>query len=325
VWVTQGGESDAFATTPFAGGTVARTIRVPGVVAVRAYRGGFLDYGARRVWVLAPSASVAQPISSTQFVGAGFALASRRLRGHGWAVLSQALAKEHHLHVGEQFTLPSPVPSRFRLAGEITNLGWPSGAIIVNAEDFARAWGSSDVSAYQVMLAPNASTRQARGAIERALGPGSGLTAVTAAQREREHYEEASQGLSRLTTIRTLVLVASILAMAAAMGSMVWQRRARLGRLKLDGLSDLAVWRALLLESALLLGAGCSIGAVFGLAGQLLGSHAILSVTGFPVEFSPGLQVALLSFLLVSMVAVIIAAIPGYYVARARPAAGLSD
>jgi putative ABC transport system permease protein len=325
MWVTPGAESDAFATTPFAGASIASIAHVPGVVAVRAYRGGFLDYGARRVWVLAPSVSVAQPISATQFVGAGLALARRRLREHGWAVVSQALAEEHHLHVGESFTLPSPDPSAFRLAGVITNLGWPSGAIIVNAEDFARAWGSSEVSAYQVVLAAGTSAAGARGAVQRALGAGSGLTVVTAAQREHRHYEEASQGLSRLTTIRTLVLIASILAMAAAMGSMVWQRRARLDRLKLDGLSDLAVWRALLLESALLLGSGCSIGALFGLGGQLLGSHAILSVTGFPVEFSPGLLVALLSFLLVSTVAVIIAAIPGYYVARARPAAGLSD
>jgi putative ABC transport system permease protein len=121
------------------------------------------------------------------------------------------------------------------------------------------------------------------------------------------------------------VLIASILAMAAAMGSMIWQRRPRLSRLKLDGLSDLAVWRALLLESALLLGAGCSIGAIFGLYGQLLGSRAILNVTGFPVIFSLGVVIAVSSFLLVSAVAVLISAIPGYFIARVRPAVGLSD
>ena len=48
------------------------------------------------------------------------------------------------------------------------------------------------------------------------------------------------------------------------------------------------LWRALLFESALLLGAGCSIGALFGLYGQLLLSHALASVTGFPVVFSVG-------------------------------------
>ena len=271
--------------------------------------GGFLDYDGRRVWVLAPPSTVTRPIAATQFVAGNLGLATARIRGHGWAVVSEALAAQHHLHLGQPFTLPSPQPTAFRLAGLITNLGWPSGAVILNADDYARAW-ERDVSAYQVTLSPGTSTTVVLGEIRRALGAGSSLTAVTTHQRERRHYEEASQGLSRLTTIRTLVLIASTLAMAAAMASMVWQRRPRLGRLKLDGLSDFAIWRALLLESALLLGSGCSIGAVFGLGGHLLGSKAILSVTGFPVIFSLGLPEALGIFLLVSAVAAGIVAIP---------------
>ena len=43
------------------------------------------------------------------------------------------------------------------------------------------------------------------------------------------------------------------------------------------------LWRWLLCESALLLVAGCLIGAVFGLYGQLLVSHFLASVTGFPI------------------------------------------
>ena len=65
----------------------------------------------------------------------------------------------------------------------------------------------------------------------------------------------------------------------------------------------------------LLLGAGCSIGAVFGLYGQLLLSHALASVTGFPVVFSVGLLVALESVALVSVAAAAIVAVPGYLAA----------
>jgi putative ABC transport system permease protein len=326
IWVTPTASSDAFATTPFAGKASLRAIaHVAGVEAVRAYRGGFLDYDGRRVWVLAPPSAVVTPIARTQMVSGDFSLATARVRGSGWAVMSQALANQHHLHIGEAFTLPSPSPTRFRLAGLITNLGWPSGAIILNAEDYARAWGSRDVSADQIVLAQGANSASVVARIQRALGSRSGLIAVPSFRRERQHYEEASQGLSRLTAIRTLVLVASVLAMAAAIGSMVWQRRARLADLKFDGLSDLVVWRALLLESALLIGSGCSIGAIFGLGGQLLGSDAILSVTGFPVITSPAFVVAIASFLMVSIVAVTITAIPGYYVARVSPATALSE
>jgi len=325
VWVTPAGESDAFATTPFADEARASLAALTAVRAVHLYRGGFLDYGGRRVWVLAPSSAVAHPVAASQLVTGGLQLTRARLRRGGWAVVSQALATQHHLHIGQRFTLPTPQPWSFRLAGLISNLGWPSGAIILNAANFARAWGSSDVSAYQLQLAPTTPTAPLLRQLQRALGPSSGLTAISGLQRRRRHEREASQGLARLTTIRTLVLIASILAMAAAMGSMVWQRRGRLGRLKLDGLSDFAIWRALVLESALLLGSGCAAGAVFGLAGQLLGSHAILNVTGFPVVFTFALPVALVSFLLASALAVGIAAIPGYFVARARPALAQLD
>jgi putative ABC transport system permease protein len=107
--------------------------------------------------------------------------------------------------------------------------------------------------------------------------------------------------------------------MAAAMGSMLWQRRARLAQLKLDGLSDGAVWRALLLETILLLGAGCAIGAVFGLYGELVMTRALVAVTGYPIISSLGVLVAVSSFTLVSAVAVAIVALPGYIAARVQP------
>jgi putative ABC transport system permease protein len=90
--------------------------------------------------------------------------------------------------------------------------------------------------------------------------------------------------------------------------------------MKVDGFDDGELWRALLCESALLLGAGCSIGALFGLYGQLLLSHALATVTGFPMVFSVAAPIALASFALVSAAAVLIVAIPGFLTARVQPA-----
>ena len=77
---------------------------------------------------------------------------------------------------------------RFRVAALITNLGWPPGAIILNPEDYARAWGSTDPSAYNVVLASGSLARQ-RGVMRSsgALGAGSGLVVQTARQRECVH------------------------------------------------------------------------------------------------------------------------------------------
>jgi putative ABC transport system permease protein len=319
VWVSPQGETNAFTTIPFRGAAARTLARVPGVSAVGVYRGGFLDWGERRVWVLAPPRTAAHPIPVGQLVQGKFAAASSALRGSGWAVLSQALAAAHHLRIGERFTLPSPDPTAFRVAALSTNLGWPPGAIILNAEEYARAWGSPDPSAYQIQIAPRAAPATVRAGVQRALGAHTGLLVEAVSQRVRRHYATTRQALSRLAQIGTLVLVAAVLAMAGAMGSMIWQRRPQLAYIKRQGYTRGVLWRALLCESALLLGAGCSLGALFGIYGQLLLSHALASVTGFPIVYSAGGLAAVSSFALVSVAAVAILALPGYLAVRVRP------
>jgi putative ABC transport system permease protein len=148
---------------------------------------------------------------------------------------------------------------------------------------------------------------------------GSALTVQTAQQRDALQQASSRQGLSRLTQIATLVLIATVLATSVAMGTMIWQRRPRLARMKVQGYERGVLWRALLFESGLLLGAGCLIGSAFGIYGQLLISHALASVTGFPVVFSVGIPIAIVSSALVSAVAVAIIALPGYRAAGVAP------
>jgi putative ABC transport system permease protein len=319
VWVSPQSEANAFTTIPFTG-TSSRTLaRLPGVSAVEAYRGDFLDWGDRRVWVLAPPRAAARPIPAGQLVQGQFGPATAAIRGSGWAVLSQALAASHHLRIGERFTLPSPHPAILRVAALSTNLAWPPGAIVLSAGDYVHAWGSADPSAYQIQIAPGASPTVVRGEIQRALGAQTGLVAQTASQRVRENYATTRQALSRLAQIATLVLIAAVLAMAGAMGSMIWQRRPQLAYIKRQGYKRGVLWRALLCESALLLSAGCSLGAGFGIYGQVLLSHALASVTGFPIVFSTGGLAAFWSFAFVSAAAVAILALPGYLAVRVHP------
>jgi len=320
LWVVPPGAQNLLATTPFAtAGSERALARLPGVRAVGVYRAGFLDYGGRRVWVIAPPSTAADPIPPSQLVAGNVADATAKLGAGGWAVLSRALAAQHHLAVGEAFTLPAPNPTRFRVAALSTNLGWPPGAIILGSRDYARAWGSSDASAYNITLAPGASPAQVSGEVSRALGPASGLTVETAGQRERHQQAASRQGLARLTQIAAMVLIAGVLAIAVAMSAMISQRRPALARMKLEGFPTRGLWRSLLMESALLLGGGCSVGALFGIYGQLLLSHALLAVTGFPVAFSVQALPAFASFAIVTAAAAAIVAVPGYRAASVRP------
>ncbi len=113
--------------------------------------------------------------------------------------------------------------------------------------------------------------------------------------------------------------------MAAAMGAMVWQRRPRLAKLKLEGLPRAELWRTILLESLLLLGVGCLTGAVFGLYGQQLADRALAQVINFPVVYSVTRRTALTSVALMTAAALAILAIPGYLAASVPASLALQD
>jgi putative ABC transport system permease protein len=325
VWVSPAGSYNLLKTTPFEPTQQAKLAKLPGVRAVRLYRGGLLDIGERRIWVIAPPTESTPLLPASQIVEGDVTRATAEVRAGGWAVVSQAIANEHHLHVGEPFALPTPIPSTFKVAAIGTNIGWAPGAIIMNATDYARAWGSTEPSAYNVLLAPGVSQAQGKREIEAALGSGSGLAVETAEQHANQQRALSRQGLERLTQIATLILIAAVLAMAAAMGNMVWQRRPRLAKLKLEGFPRGELWRTILLESLLLLGVGCLSGAVFGLYGQQLLDRALANVVNFPVVYSFGALVAVTSLALVTAAAVAIVAIPGYLAAGVPPAVALQD
>ncbi len=234
-------------------------------------------------------------------------------------VLSQALALEHHLHVGEVFTLPSPRPLTLHVAALTTNLGWPPGALILSSATYARAWASDAPTAYTIQTASRVPVALVRNRVRRALTSLPGLAVETSGERDQRRYAIADQGLSRLTQIRVLVLIAAILAIIGAMGAMIWQRRGLIAFIKVQGYEEGTLWRWLLCEATVLLTVGCLIGAVFGLYAQLLGSRFLATVTGFPIVFSVEGLAAVSSFLLVSVIALAVVALPGYLVVRVQP------
>jgi putative ABC transport system permease protein len=325
VWVSPAGSYNLLKTTPFAPVQQSKLEHLPGVRAVNLYRSALLDYGERRTLVVAPSRLSTPLLPADQIVHGDPRQAEARVRAGGWLVVSQAVASEQHLHIGQAFTLPSPDPMRFRVAALSTNIGWAPGAVIMNASDYARAWGSDDASAYNILLARNVSSTRAVAEIEHALGPNSGLTVQTANQHAAQQRALDREALARLTQIATVIPIVAVLAMAAAMGAMVWQRRPRLAKLKLEGLPRVELWYTILLESLLLLGVGCLSGAIFGLYGQQLADRALSSVINFPVVYSVAPLTALGSLSLVTAAALAILAIPGYLAASVPAALALQD
>jgi putative ABC transport system permease protein len=319
VWVTTG--SNDLTTNAFdPEGTTAAIARAPGIASVRVYQGGFLDVGPRRMWIIARPAGDTHPIPASQLLQGNDARATRLLRAGGSATVSGGFAEEHHLAVGSSFTLPTPTGvARLTVAAITTNLGWSPGAIIVNSLDYSRYWQTELPSALEVNLLPGVSEATGRRTVVQAIGHRPGLGVQTFKERRAQYEANARQGLYALSEISTLLLIAAALAVASALSAAIWQRRARLASLKIQGYDTAQLWRALLLESAIVLGIGCAVGAAAGVYGHALASRWLRLETGFPAPFAVGVGRVLLTLGLLAAIALAVIALPGLAAARASP------
>ena len=108
----------------------------------------------------------------------------------------------------------------------------------------------------------------------------------TAAQHAAEQDALSRQALARLTQIATLIPIVAVLAMAAAIGAMVWQRRPRLAKLKLEGFPASSCGARSCSRACCCWASAASTGALFGLYGQQLADRALANAINFPVVYS---------------------------------------
>jgi putative ABC transport system permease protein len=325
LWVTTGGND--LTTNAFnPEGATTAIARAPGVASVRVYQGGFLDVSRRRLWLIARPSGDRDPIPASQILHGSEQRAARLVRAGGWATVSGSFAQEHHLHVGSPFTLPTPTGAApFAVAAITTNLGWSPGAVIMSSSDYARYWQTSQPSALEVSLQPGVTEAAGRSAVVRALGRRPGLGVQTFRERQRQYESDSRQGLFALSEISSLLLIAAALAVAAALSAAIWQRRARLASLKIQGYVTGQLWRALLLESAVVLSIGCAVGAIAGVYGHALASRWLRVETGFPAPFAIGGGRVLLTLALLAAIALAVIALPGLAAARAPARASLQE
>lgn len=325
VWVTTG--ESVFTTDSFhAGHALTNIARAPGVASARVYQGGLLNALDHRLWIRARPPGDSIVLQSSQLLEGDYIRASRLLRQGGWAAISAAFAAERHVHVGEQFALPTPSGlAHLRVAAVTTNTGWPSGAITLSTADYKRYWQTSDPSAIEVNLEPGVTPSQGARAVRAALASQPGLNVQTRAQREAQFDGTVRQAVRTLGEISTVLLVAAALAVALALSAAIWQRRRRLAALKTQGFTSRQLWRSLLLEGSIVLSVGCVDGAVLGVYGHALAARWLKLTTGFPAPFSLGELDLLLTVALLGGIALSVIALPGLSAARVSPKASFQE
>jgi putative ABC transport system permease protein len=326
VWITP--DANIFDADSFhlSGTTLSAITHAPGVASVLAHQGGFLDLGSHRLWIRATPASGSQMVLSSQLLQGDLARATQLLRESGWAAVSSGFASEHNLHVGSSLSLPTPTgPARFGVAAITTNMGWPSGTITINTRDYSRLWRTTSPTTLAVSLEPGVSARAGKRTVEAALGDGTALRVQTSRERISEVESTVSQGLRSLSEIATLLVIAAALAVAVALSTVIWQRRPRLASMKIQGYDRWQLWRALVLECAIVLGIGCAVGTVLGVYGHELGSRGLIELTGFPAPFSLDITQILVTLALLAGISVTIVALPGLFAAQVSAQLSLQE
>lgn len=329
LWVTP--PTNDLGTTSFNARNLLTSIaRQQDVASVRTYQGGFLDVGGRRLWLRARPSNDPSMLQASQIVKGNLQTGTERLRaGDGWVAISNGFAEEHGITVGSSFSLPTPSGQhRFRAAVITSNVGWPPGAITLNTSDYSRYWQTNDPAALEIGLKPGtdiaSAKREVVGVLE-ASGAGQALRVQTSGQRITEFENNARQGLRSLSEIARLLLLMTALALAGALGTVIYQRRARLAALKAQGFDRMQLWRSLLLEGATILTIGCLNGAVLGLYGHALADRFLRLDTGFPAPFKVGEIQTVLTLLLLAGVSLAVIAWPGYTAAGVSTEASFQE
>jgi putative ABC transport system permease protein len=326
IWVSEPDDNQATGQLP--GAAAAQIERVAGVASVRRFQGSFMTLGPRRVWVIARPPGGASSVLAGQTIGGSAAAVSadRRLGETGWVALSQQIASERHTRVGATIMLPTPGgPRGYRVAALTSNLAWSPGVLFIGTRDYTRAWGSATPSALAIHPAPGVSVAALRQRIARALGPERGLEIATAATREARIDALTSEGLSQLGIISTLLVLAAIFALAAALASSINQRRGALAGLRLAGAPSWRLRRILLVEASLILGAGCITGALAGVYGQFVIDAYLRHVTGFPVASAGASARPIEIFAVVLAAALAAVAVPAWLASTISPALALAE
>jgi putative ABC transport system permease protein len=324
IWVVNPGDNQATDSFP-ATNVVARVRQIPGVAHAREYQGSFLNFGGRRVWVIAWPANSRFALLTGQIIHGSPAAAIKALRVGSAITVSDQIAKAQHVPVGGTLAVPTPTGvARYRVAATTTNFGWSPGALLMNTADYQRVFGTNAISAIGVEVQPGSTLTGVRKAIERQLGRGSGLEVLSVQAREHAIESSASEGLGQLGEIADLLVAAAIMAMVAGLWSSLRQRRQGVAEMRVLGGPAFQRRRVLLVESLLMLAAGCLTGTAAGVYGQVVIDSYLKHVTGFPVAGVATPRPLEISVFVIAIVLMIVS-LPGWFASRAPATLALNE
>jgi putative ABC transport system permease protein len=232
----------------------------------------------------------------------------------GGVAVSESLARDNHWTLGTLVPMQFPketrdVPVRAIFADLDT-----TGAYLISLADYERAFGSTDDAAVFVDTAPGVAAADARAALDRVVADYPTVTVQDSAEFKESVSSQIDQTLMLLYALLGLSVMIALFGIVNTLVLSVFERVRELGLLRAIGMERRQVRRMVRWESVIV----ATIGALLGLGvGTFFGWAVFLAVRdeGFDVFSMP--IVSMVSFLLLAVVAGIVAAIlPGRRASR---------
>ncbi|HEX4732285.1 MAG TPA: FtsX-like permease family protein, partial [Solirubrobacterales bacterium] len=306
--------SDGF--SPIPAGAAFAAAKVPGVKSVATLRSAearIADAGGQTVKVDGPTANVEEGVNIEWLRGGPDTL--RRLRDDE-AVISDDFASEHHLAVGDTFTLESQSEARpkFTVAGEFESKAKIFGDVLVTQKVMREAFKQKEDAIDFVILEPGADSAKVQAILtigaERAFP-----TAEVLNQAElREEREKQIDSIVLLFYVLLgLAVFISLIGVINTLGLSIYERTRELGMLRAIGMSRRQVRTMIRYEAVITALIGAILGIVLGVVFAALIAQPLKS-EGFTLTYPVGTLIGIL--VLAALIGVVAAIIPARRASR---------
>ena len=251
--------------------------RLPGVARVETYRAlQGQAFNGSRIAIVAVSPDFVDTPQFRSMIAAGDPDgAVRALRDDREVLVSDNLADRFRLEPGADINLSAPAgQTRLRINAIIAaDYSGDQGSIIMHRDRFARLWGDTRVSHFNVFLTPGADVERARTAIVQALREHYLVKVLTVPQTLAYHQNMVDRAFAFTYAIQLLVIAVTLAGIVDLLTTQVIERRRELGLLRVIGADQRVVAQSIWLEALVIGLCGALFGAAISVGTSLLWVH----------------------------------------------------
>jgi putative ABC transport system permease protein len=227
--------------------------RLPGVAAVSRFRAYPIEYQGLPATLASANVDAPQDREGTEFLsGRPSAAVLRQLAEGNNAIVSEPFANKHHVHTGDQLTLPLGASAvSFHVIGIFYDYGDEGGIVFLARSTLLRYLPDPAASSLAVYLAPGADPQAVRSAIGKAAA-GTDVLVLSNGEIRRQGIRTFDQTFAITYALEAVAILVAVLGIAGALISIVIDRRREFGLLRFLGAAASQIRRLILVEAAMI-------------------------------------------------------------------------